>query len=350
MLAPGDRQELLLCLRVIGEAGDVIDFAVRTCREMLRLVPGLSASYNEINTVAQRINGIVYPDPGREWFERYGPILHQHMFDNPLIAHYEATGEGDVRTWTDLDPDGTFRKTALYRKFYAPNGIDNQIAFAVPSPPGIHIGLVVNRDGAEFDARERALLSELRPHLANIYRLVSYADASRHQQAALADDGWSVVLVDDDGVVLESNPAAVAIGRAAGTDLDVGARLAETGLWSAMIAPTGDLWARSRPGAPTKVLSGQRAFEARLQRSPVYPHLLWIREPSRVTERDAVALGLTERQAQVAVLLEYGLTNVEIAAKLGITSGTVRKHLEAIFDRLGVRSRAAVVGRLRSVG
>jgi DNA-binding CsgD family transcriptional regulator len=90
------------------------------------------------------------------------------------------------------------------------------------------------------------------------------------------------------------------------------------------------------------------AFEARLLRSRVGPHLLWIREPSRVTEEDATALGLTRRQAQIALLLVDGLTNEQIAKRLGIAPGTVRKHLEGVFERMGVPSRAAAVGRLQA--
>ena len=91
---------------------------------------------------------------------------------------------------------------------------------------------VDGRDGTQFTARERALLEELRLHLVNVYRLVSRAEASQQQDAALADDGWSVVLVDDEGTVLQSNEVAVEIGKQADVDLGAGATLAGTALWS----------------------------------------------------------------------------------------------------------------------
>ncbi len=356
MLAPEDRLELLRVLRYIGEAEEVDEFAHRVCRELLRLVPGIRSSYNETNVVAHRLAGVIHPDPGRESVERLSGIFERHMFDHPIVRHFETTGEGDVVTWADLDPEGAFFETPLYREFYQPYGIRSQIAFLLPAPPGIHIALVINRDGTAFDDRERRLLSELRPHLVNLYRLVSHAEATRQRDAALADDGWSVVLVDDAGTVLESNPVAVAIGASTGVDLSVGARLREEALWSAMSGAGGALWTTSRAAPPPTMPpptmpcdQGTVAFEARLLRSAVGPHLLWIREPSRVTVEDGVALGLTGRQAQIALLLVDGLTNDQIANRLGIASGTVRKHLEAIFDRLGVRSRAGAVGRLRSV-
>ena len=42
-----------------------------------------------------------------------------------------------------------------------------------------------------------------------------------------------------------------------------------------------------------------------------------------------------------------GLTNEEIAQRLWIGVPTVRKHLEHVFDKLGVRNRTAAVAALR---
>jgi DNA-binding CsgD family transcriptional regulator len=54
------------------------------------------------------------------------------------------------------------------------------------------------------------------------------------------------------------------------------------------------------------------------------------------------ALGLTPRQRQIAELVAQGDTNREIAERLSISEHTVEHHLSAIFERLGLRSRAQV--------
>src|SRR6185369_10758083 len=123
----------------------------------------------------------------------------------------------------------------------------------------------------------------------------SHAEAARQRDAALADDGWSVVLVDDDGTVLESNEVATAIGRGSGIDLGVGDSLAGGALWAEISGGRVDLWAVSRPAGPRKVPNAHVPFEARLLRSSVGPHVLWIREPNRITAEDAMTLGLTAR-------------------------------------------------------
>lgn len=56
--------------------------------------------------------------------------------------------------------------------------------------------------------------------------------------------------------------------------------------------------------------------------------------------------GLTPRQRQVASLLVLGLGNGDIGEQLGISVKAVEKHVRALFDTFGVRSRAAVAARL----
>ena len=54
---------------------------------------------------------------------------------------------------------------------------------------------------------------------------------------------------------------------------------------------------------------------------------------------------LTPRQNELLRLLAAGRTNAQIARRLGISEGTVRTHLENIYERLGVSSRTAAVTR-----
>jgi DNA-binding CsgD family transcriptional regulator len=49
----------------------------------------------------------------------------------------------------------------------------------------------------------------------------------------------------------------------------------------------------------------------------------------------------TRREAEVLTLAAEGWTNHQIGRRLGITERTVRKHLGAVYDKAGVRGRAA---------
>jgi DNA-binding CsgD family transcriptional regulator len=52
---------------------------------------------------------------------------------------------------------------------------------------------------------------------------------------------------------------------------------------------------------------------------------------------------LTQRESEVLACVAVGKTNAEAAALLSITSGTVKKHLEHIYKKLGAGSRTEAV-------
>lgn len=54
---------------------------------------------------------------------------------------------------------------------------------------------------------------------------------------------------------------------------------------------------------------------------------------------------LTPRQRELLHLVAAGHTNAQIARRLGVSEGTVRTHLENIYERLQVSSRTAAVTR-----
>ena len=54
---------------------------------------------------------------------------------------------------------------------------------------------------------------------------------------------------------------------------------------------------------------------------------------------------LTRRPWELLRLVAAGHTNAQIARRLGLSEGTVRRHLENIYGRLQVSSRTAAVTR-----
>ncbi len=58
---------------------------------------------------------------------------------------------------------------------------------------------------------------------------------------------------------------------------------------------------------------------------------------------------LSEREIQVLRLIADGLSNAEIASKLVIAQGTVKRHINNIYGKLGVQSRTQAVAKAREL-
>lgn len=58
--------------------------------------------------------------------------------------------------------------------------------------------------------------------------------------------------------------------------------------------------------------------------------------------------GLSAREAEVVQAVAAGRSNKEVAALMGISERTVKAHLGAVFEKLGVRDRLQLVLRLSS--
>jgi DNA-binding NarL/FixJ family response regulator len=59
---------------------------------------------------------------------------------------------------------------------------------------------------------------------------------------------------------------------------------------------------------------------------------------------------LTPREVELVRLANNGLRNKEIAARLGLTEGTVKVHLHRVYEKLGVASRVELLNHVREQG
>lgn len=65
--------------------------------------------------------------------------------------------------------------------------------------------------------------------------------------------------------------------------------------------------------------------------------------PRKDVERLAASLGLTMREAEVLLWGSYGKSSGDISDVLEISPRTVQKHLEHVYEKLGVETRSAAV-------
>lgn len=94
--------------------------------------------------------------------------------------------------------------------------------------------------------------------------------------------------------------------------------------------------------AITKVHQGEAWFERRLVAKVIED----LRTGSRGRVDEAISARvnrLTPREREVIALVGEGLKNRVIAQRLGLSESTVRHHLTAVFDKLGVADRLELV-------
>lgn len=96
---------------------------------------------------------------------------------------------------------------------------------------------------------------------------------------------------------------------------------------------------------PRGASTGQIAAATAAVAEGLMVRVLLAPEPARFAPPDAARPLLTPREMEVLGQIAEGLSNKSIARRLGISAHTVKYHLEAVFTKLAVRSRAEAVTR-----
>lgn len=195
-------------------------------------------------------------------------------------------------------------------------------------------GLACNRQTAPFDDRDRALLTTFGRHV--VAQLGSTTERSG-LRTAFDVRGWRTLLVDDDGTAMSDHDEVSNDDRA-----PVAERVADLVREARSLGPDRMVV----PTDPEELVLPLGRYAAFLVPSDIPPHLLFLRplEFDGPVVGDVTSLrflGLTEREAEVAARLATGATNQQIGSELGISVGTVKKHLQRVFTALRVETRAA---------
>jgi DNA-binding NarL/FixJ family response regulator len=223
---------------------------------------------------------------------------------------------------------------------------DERLAYApvifmtgLSEPENIVKGLMAG--GVDYVTKP-AVIDEL---LARITTHILNAKAIQSARQALDTSGRSVIAVNLEGQVLWGSPKAMQmIERIAQS----GAIAAETG------QGFGDWLAASlrQPASPPRTFMVDGIALSYIGTSPSSELLLKVcshvqGSPYAHLER---TFSLTPREAEVLYWLSLGKTNRDIAQILALSSRTINKHLEQVFQKMGVDNRtAAAVAAARAI-
>lgn len=347
-----DSEDFEAALEFVRSCDDAPDLPAyrRSILAVVEHVPGHLVSYNEVDLVAERVVSDVHPsdDLGEEDFAIFGRFAHQ----NPLIAHLNETGDLRARAISDfLDPD-EFHELDLYRRFYERLEVEDQIAFGLSSRPELVIGVAICRRELGFSARDREFLDLIAPHAGEAYISARARDVLARSPTHRAGEPIQIIVLDEqdriqslDGATGELVERHFGAGVAAGDPLpqvlaDYVQASRERLREPAALRTPPPQFTLEREGwlLRARFVNG----EARAD-----PDLLVLEyEPNQLTEAALRRLGLSPRESEIVGLLAEGATNAEIAARLHLSERTVKRHLANVFGKLGVQSRAGVVGRV----
>lgn len=74
-------------------------------------------------------------------------------------------------------------------------------------------------------------------------------------------------------------------------------------------------------------------------------HLLLLEEQTLSLSKSLDLLGLSQRETEVLYWVMQGKENKAIAVQLSVSKSTVGKHLESIYQKLGVQSRTEAIAQ-----
>ncbi len=171
------------------------------------------------------------------------------------------------------------------------------------------------------------LLARLRVHLGN-------ARIAAGAQAALDASNRPLLALDADGKVLWTTPKSAAI-LARHFGIAAGERMPQPLAGQLQRLAEGE--ARVRHDLPGGRLEFAAVAETGGEKHFRLADIMEGAEERLLAQRH----GLTEREAEVLLWISRGKANREISEILGISPRTVNKHLEQIFEKMGIENRAS---------
>lgn len=177
------------------------------------------------------------------------------------------------------------------------------------------------------------LLARMRVHLAN-------ARASHRSRLALGRAGRSLAAVDAQGALVWCTPQAESLFQRLDPAWEPGSVTLPGGIVPAQLRA---LAQSGHSGTVNLALAGIEIEIALATGDQPGEALFKITEVGEASKVDLLLrqTGLTRREAEVLLWVSYGKTNRTVSEILGISPRTVNKHLEQVFKKLGVETRAA---------
>ncbi|HUH86243.1 MAG TPA: helix-turn-helix transcriptional regulator [Stellaceae bacterium] len=295
--------------------------------------------------------GEALSDADRAAFDRHFPA-------HPLVRFHSTHPRGATQRITDCVTPRAFVNSPVFADYYRRIGINHVMALPLRIDDATVVSVVFNRRGANFADADRVVADVLRAPLAALYRSITAREEARLSQASLkslaAAKGWFTAKVSVAGRFLDAPARSFEMLRYFFRDAPTGGGSAPAALQQWLRRRSthwGMSWLHPGAGAPYVTERGGWRLTIHFIADPLAAErgeLMMLRERAAIAPDELSALPLTRRERDVLAILAAGKSNAEIAALLAISPRTVQKHLEHIFEKLGVETRTSAT--LRALG
>jgi DNA-binding CsgD family transcriptional regulator len=320
------------------------DFAQHLVDVLPKLISADHVTYNEMDPHKGKSHN--YVNTAELATPTAGHLWEQHMHDHPVLKYIVETGDCRAVRISDFFTQRQLRARGLYSDFYRDLGIEDALCFNLSYQPPLVVGIGLHRR-RRFSDRERMLADAVQPHIVQAWRnakLVSRTQCQLQLANEVMDSrGSGVIVCTAEFQVQYISPLARRyvteyLGVSQGLDHALPDELLRWVTHQIAQSFTDDV-----PAArlPLRLQKGNKRLFVRLLSKPE-ANLLLLEE--EITSPDVSALerlGLTPRETEVLSWVAQGKTNSDIGSILGVNPRTVKKHLEHIFQKLGVETRTA---------
>jgi DNA-binding CsgD family transcriptional regulator len=295
--------------------------------------------------------------------EKLMPMMTRCVNQSPFFSNIPAIVKGAHQASDFIDIE-EFSRREIYTETMKPLGSDDVTMLILfdldggrwprPDEPILHYAFY--HPWQQLRDRDRLILNLLQPHAIQAYQNVCQYQQLQQQIAQLKQslDRCGVVLIDDLGRVQLMTAQAATWLQFYFPDNRNFYQLPELlQSWvNHQIDRLKSVNNLSSPQLPLRLQQENRQLTIRLSiDTPGKKYMLFFAEEAILSVLAALELlGLTQREAAILAEIIRGRSNQEIATDLQISINTVRKHLEHIYQKLGVQSRteasAAALGKL----
>lgn len=347
-----DLEFLLECVRELYAESTVLRIADRLTASLPRVIPADIACYREIRPQSHELRFACFP------VGAVGPheiaAFQRHAEQHPIRAHSRHTAENGVYRLSDFASTSQFHALALYQECYRPLGIEYEISASLVLAPGIVAEIALDRRRCDFSERDCAVLEMLRPHAVQAYQNAeaisnSASSVSELRQLIVGHDRAVIILTGRGRIKDWTEEARLWVKQYCNAIFPQPAyRLPECfGNWyqrqlrlldtvADIAHPRQPLVVRGETGCLTVHFIADHVNEE---------HMLLLEEQRAIATPET--FGLTAREAEVLAWVAQGKTNPEIGQILNLSARTVQKHLEHVYQKLGVETRTAAVRRVQ---